>query len=105
VSVNSSAGPSNISFESETPSALSAASSAAFAAGNASATSFAIPGFCDPCPGNNNTACMDQKRTIIEPQVKPAPNATSITFIPSLIRPDSIASSSAMGTEALDVLP
>src|SRR5436309_13310837 len=37
--------------------------------------------------------------------VKPAPNATNITFIPGCSRPVRTASSRAMATEAADVLP
>src|SRR5262249_20349690 len=39
------------------------------------------------------------------PHVSPAPNATSNTRSPRRMRPDSTASSSAIGTEAPDVLP
>ena len=46
-----------------------------------------------------------QRRTTIEPQVKPAPKATSNTVEPSPRIPFSIASSSAIGTEAADVFP
>jgi hypothetical protein len=46
-----------------------------------------------------------QKRTTIEPHVKPAPNATSITVEPSRTRPHSMASSRAIGMDADDVLP
>jgi hypothetical protein len=43
--------------------------------------------------------------TTIDAQVKPAPNATSSTVLPSPMRPDSIASSSAIGIDADEVLP
>ena len=39
------------------------------------------------------------------PHVNPPPNATSSTVSPGLARPSRIASSSAMGTDAADVLP
>jgi hypothetical protein len=45
------------------------------------------------------------RRTIIEPHVKPAPKATSSTVEPSPNLPRSIASSSAIGIDAADVLP
>src|SRR5690606_18770883 len=45
-----------------------------------------------------------QRRTA-EPQVKPAPNATSNTLSPGLSRPCSCASSSAIGTVAELMLP
>ena len=75
------------------------------AAGNASARSLPIPGFCEPWPGKSSTTSIGQNRTTIEPHVKPAPNATSSTVVPSLTTPFSIASSSAIGIDADDVLP
>jgi hypothetical protein len=41
----------------------------------------------------------------IDAQVNPAPNATIITVDPSFTLPDSIASLSAIGIDADDVLP
>src|SRR5260370_41821211 len=38
-------------------------------------------------------------------QVKPAPNAQNITFMPGVSRPQRTASSSAIATDAADVLP
>ena len=46
-----------------------------------------------------------QNRTIIDAQVNPAPNATRRTVDPSRTRPAWIASSSAMGIDAEEVLP
>src|SRR5437764_6529721 len=40
------------------PSDRSTVSNTARASGKASARSFPIPGFCDPCPGNSNTTSM-----------------------------------------------
>src|SRR5439155_5381280 len=39
------------------------------------------------------------------PQVNPAPNAQNITFMPGVRRPQRTASSSAIATDAADVLP
>ena len=47
----------------------------------------------------------DQKRITMEAHVKPAPKATMSTVEPSCTRPDSIASSRAIGMDADDVLP
>ena len=44
-------------------------------------------------------------RTTMLPQVKPAPNAHSITTMPGFRRPVLMASSSAIAMEAADVLP
>lgn len=46
-----------------------------------------------------------QNRITIDAHVKPAPNATHSTVVPSLMRPSSMASSIAIGIEADEVLP
>src|SRR5512147_93914 len=55
VSVSVSAGPSKQSVLRDSPSAASTAANVSRAAGSTSTRSFAIPGFCDPCPGNSRT--------------------------------------------------
>ena len=45
------------------------------------------------------------QRIRFAPQVRPPPQAFSITMLFSLMRPFSIASSSAIGTDAAEVLP
>src|ERR1700687_1945121 len=54
VCFNSSSLPSQHIFETEKPTALSASSNTARAAGYFSANSLPMPGYCDACPGNRN---------------------------------------------------
>src|SRR5271157_4813155 len=54
VSFNSSSVPSKQILEMEKPRAWSASSKTARAAGYFSASSFPMPGYCEPCPGNTN---------------------------------------------------
>src|SRR5438876_6555420 len=54
VSLRSSSVPSKHNFEIEKPSALSASSKTAFAAGYFPARSLPIPEYCEACPGNTN---------------------------------------------------
>src|SRR5207245_6102007 len=54
VSLSSSSEPAKQIFEIEKPSAWSASSNTARAAGYFSASSLPIPGYCDACPGNTN---------------------------------------------------
>src|SRR5882724_131464 len=54
VSLSSSSVPSKHIFEIENPSALSASSKTALAAGYLSASSLPMPGYCEACPGKTN---------------------------------------------------
>src|SRR2546427_5829102 len=54
VSFSASSEPSKHNCEIESPSAWSASVKTARAAGNFSASSLPIPGYCDACPGNRN---------------------------------------------------
>ena len=71
----------------------------------------AMPEIRTASGGSARTASGSAARTAArpaaraKPKVKPAPKATRSTFAPSPIRPEASASSSAMGTEAEDVLP
>ena len=50
-------------------------------------------------------AAAAHQRRIAEPQVKPPPIASSSTRSPRLMRPSALASASASGIEAAEVLP
>src|SRR5436190_1159110 len=56
-------------------------------------------------PDDGRSMLRPYHRTTMLPQVKPAPNAQNITFMPGCTRPHFTASSSAMAMEAADVLP
>src|SRR6187402_395086 len=58
VSVSSSSGPSKQSFEIEKPSARSALSNTARAAGDAATSVLPMPTVCVPCPGNNQASVI-----------------------------------------------
>src|SRR5436189_5253907 len=53
----------------------------------------------------SNLRSQIQNLITVPPHVTPPPNAVNSTKLPSLTRPDSIHSSSAIGIDADDVLP
>ncbi len=110
VSVSSASGPSKQRRDSAKPSAASASSNTARAAGNSSDQRLAHADLLRSLAGKEERAPgravrRSHHRTAADAQASPPPSAEKISRSPSLIFFISIASSSAVGTDADEVFP